>query len=156
MGTNRHRELLRYITYSPYVANVGFKNFIDSFKNVGGAQSIVAKIKFQEELFNLEQSGKALPNRSRLFKYPPTSRCHYPSKESKISDYENREPKTACVDYGILTHISEIKNNLGIDTRIVPNIDGLKMQKQGDQHKLWAHALAIYGSSKMTFNIKNS
>jgi len=39
---------------SLYVLDDGFNNFIDSFRNVGGSQAIVAKISFKEELFNLE------------------------------------------------------------------------------------------------------
>ena len=54
-----------------------------------------------------------------------------------------------------MNHISEIKKKLGIDTGVVPTIVGFNMQKHDDQHKLWAHALAIYGSSKMVFNMKN-
>ena len=42
------------ITYSLYVADVGFQDFINTFRNVGGAQAIVSNIKFQEELFKLE------------------------------------------------------------------------------------------------------
>ena len=68
------------IKHSLYVANVSFSNYVDSFRNVGGAQAITAKISFQEELFILEQSGKALPNRTSLFEPPPTSRCQYISK----------------------------------------------------------------------------
>jgi len=45
--------------------------------------------------------------------------CLYASRQIKIYDYKNREPKTTFVYYGLLTHISEIKNNLGIDTSIV-------------------------------------
>ena len=45
--------------------------------------------------------------------------------------------KTACVDYyGFLTHNSEIKNNLGIDTGIVPTIARFSLQKHDDHHKL--------------------
>jgi hypothetical protein len=55
-----------------------------------------------------------------------------------------------------LTQISEIKNNLGIDTGIVPKISGYKMQKHEDRHQLWAHALAIYGSDKFAFNLRTS
>jgi len=84
---------------------VSFSNLVDSFKNVGGAQAILAKISFQEELYNLEQSGKAYC----LIAPPPTTRCQYNSKEIKIYDNENREPKSACGDYGLLSHISEIK-----------------------------------------------
>jgi hypothetical protein len=35
--------------YSLYAANVYFRDFIDLFRNNGGAQSITAKINFQEE-----------------------------------------------------------------------------------------------------------
>ena len=37
------------IKYYLYVADVIFRDFIDSFRNVGGAQAIVANFKFQEE-----------------------------------------------------------------------------------------------------------
>jgi hypothetical protein len=43
--------------YSLYVADVNFRDFINSFKNIGGAQALVSKIHFQEELFNLKQAG---------------------------------------------------------------------------------------------------
>ena len=43
-----------------YVVDVDFRDFIVSFRNIGGAQDIVARNIFQEELFNLEQSGMAL------------------------------------------------------------------------------------------------
>ena len=46
------------VKYSRYVADVQFQNFINSFRNIGGAQALVSNIKFQEELFKLEQSGK--------------------------------------------------------------------------------------------------
>jgi hypothetical protein len=42
------------VTYSLYVTDVGFRDFINSFRNVGGAQAFVSKIKFQEELFQKE------------------------------------------------------------------------------------------------------
>ncbi len=45
--------------------------------------------------------------------------CQHASHENRIYDYANREPKTACVNYGLLTHISEIKNNLDIETGIM-------------------------------------
>ena len=73
-----------------------------------------------------------------------------------VHGYENREPKTACFDYGLLTHVSEIKNNLGIDTCVVPKISGYIMQKHEDRHQLWAHALAIYGSDKVAFSLRTS
>jgi hypothetical protein len=47
--------------YSLYVANVIFRDFINNLRNIGGAQTIAARINFQEELFNLEQPGIALP-----------------------------------------------------------------------------------------------
>jgi hypothetical protein len=55
-----------------------------------------------------------------------------------------------------LTHIFEIKNNLGIDIGIVPKISGYNMQKHEDRHQLWAHASAIYGSSNVAFNMRTS
>jgi len=58
-----------------------------SFRNISGAQIIADRINFQEELFNLDQSGKAVPNRT---------------------------------------------------------------------HKVWAQALAIYGSSAFAFSMKTS
>ena len=64
-------------------------NFVDRFKNVGGAQAVIAKISFQEEQFNLEQSGKAMPYRFSIFISPPKARCQYISKEIKVYDYEN-------------------------------------------------------------------
>jgi len=100
-----------------------------------------------------EQSGKPLPNRIRNFEIPLIARCQYVNREIKVYDYKNREPKTACFDYVLLTHISEIKNNLGIDTSIVPKIFGYNMQKHEDRHQLWTHDLAIYGSSKFAFSM---
>ena len=47
------------IKYSLYVASVGFRDFIDNFGYVGGAQVVVANLKFQEELFKLEQVGES-------------------------------------------------------------------------------------------------
>ncbi len=41
------------LNYSLYVVDIGFGNFINSMRNVGGAQAIIANIIFQEELFNL-------------------------------------------------------------------------------------------------------
>ena len=61
--------------------------------------------------------------------------------------------KTTCVNYGLLTRISEIKNNLGIDTGIAPKIAGFNMQKHDDHNKTWAHALAIYGYSAFVFSM---
>ena len=63
------------VKYSLYVADVSFHNFINSFRNVGGAQALVSNITFQEELFKLEQSGKPLPNRIRNFHVPEIVRC---------------------------------------------------------------------------------
>ena len=73
-----------------------------------------------------------------------------------VHDYKKREAKPACFDYGYLTHISEIKNNLGIDTSIVPNTSGYNMQKYEDRHQIWTHALAICGLDKVTFNLRSS
>ena len=71
-------------------------------------------------------------------------RCQYANREIKIHDCANREYTTACADYGLLTHISEIKKKLDIDTGIVPNIVALKMQKHDVRRNFWAHALAMY------------
>ncbi len=93
---------------SLYVADVNFRDFINSFRNIGGAQALVANIKFQEELFKLKQSRVPILNRVREFDIPKMARCQNSNREIKIHDYETREPKTACFDYGVLTHISEI------------------------------------------------
>jgi hypothetical protein len=83
-------------------------------------------------------------------------KCQYAECDIKVVDYENREPKTTCVDYGMLVPISEIKNNLGIETGIVPKIDGFSMQKHDDQHKMWACTLAIYSYTKFSFSLAAS
>jgi hypothetical protein len=57
------------------------------------------------------------------------ARCKNSNREIKVHDYENRESKTAFFGYGLLTHDSEIKHNLGIDTCIVPKISGYNMLK---------------------------
>ena len=46
------------IKYSLCVLDVGFKDFINSFRNVGGAQAFVANINFQEELFIFRAIGE--------------------------------------------------------------------------------------------------
>ncbi len=56
----------------------------------------------------------------------------------------------------MLTHVSEIKNNLGIDTGIVPKIYGYNMQKYEDRHQVWTHALVVRGSDKVAFNLRSS
>jgi len=38
----------------------------------------------------------------------------------------------------------------------VPKICGFTMQTHDYQHKLWAHALAFYGSFKLAFGLKTS
>jgi hypothetical protein len=93
------------VKYSLYVADVNFRDFINNFRNAGGAQAVVSNIKFQEELFKLKQPGVPLPNRVREFQSPPCARCLYANREIKVHDYENREPKTTCFDYGLLTHV---------------------------------------------------
>ena len=100
--------------------------------------------------------GVPLPNRVRTFQIPPCARCQYANREIKVHDYENWEPKTTCFDYGLLTHVFEIKNNVGIDTSVVPKISCHKMQKHEDRHQLWAHALAIYGSDKFALSLRTS
>ena len=69
-----------------YVADVVFRDFINIFIKFGGAQTIGARINFHEKLFNLKQSGKALPNRTRKFEPPPMVFCQYASREIKIHD----------------------------------------------------------------------
>ena len=49
------------VKLSLYVADVNFRDFINNFRNIGGAQALVANIKFQEELFKLEQSRVPIP-----------------------------------------------------------------------------------------------
>ena len=101
-----------------------FRDFIDSFRNIGGAQTIIARINFQEEFFNLELSGMALYLIALLTLNPQPYMffCQYASRKIKIYDYENREPTTACIYYGLSTHIFEIKNNLGINIGIVSKL----------------------------------
>ena len=61
---------------------------------------------------------------------PTLARCQYANTEIWIRDYENRALKTASFYFGLLTHNSEIKNNLGIDTGIVPKFSaGLQHAK---------------------------
>ena len=38
----------------------------------------------------------------------------------------------------------------------MPKIAGFNMQKHNDQHKLWAHALAIWGSSAFAIHLRTS
>jgi hypothetical protein len=75
----------------------------------------------------LEHFAAHLVSRTSWFEPPKVVKCQYADNDIKIYDYENKEPKTACVDYGLLVHISEIKNHLGIDTGIVPKIVGFPM-----------------------------
>jgi len=98
----------------------------------------------------LEHFAANLVSRTKLFEPPKTVKCQYANTDIKIYDYEKIEPKTACVDYGLLIPISEIMNNLCIDTGIVPKIVGFPMQKHDVQHKMWAHALAIYNSTQFS------
>ena len=77
-------------------------------------------------------------------------KCQYAYCEINVFECENREPKTICVDYGMMIPIFEIKKNLGIDTIIVPKIVDFSMQKHDDQHKMWAHALAIHSSTLLS------
>ena len=62
------------IKYSLYVADIAFTNFINRFRNVGGSQAIATDINFEDKLFTLEQSGKAIPNRTNRFE-PPSMVC---------------------------------------------------------------------------------
>jgi hypothetical protein len=62
------------VKYSLYVADVNFRDFINIFRNVGGAQAVISNMKFEEELFKLEQSRVPLPNRVREFQIAPCAR----------------------------------------------------------------------------------
>jgi len=104
----------------------------------------------------LEQSAANLVNRTELFEPPKLVKCQYANTYNKIYDYENREPKTAFVDYGLLVPIPETRNNLGIDTGIVPKIATFHMQKHDDPHKMWAHALAISRSTQFFMMLASS
>ena len=86
------------VKYSLYVADVRFRDLINSFRNIGGAQAVVSNIKFQEELFKLEQSGKPLLKRIRNFRIPALTRGQYANTEFRVHDNENRETTTACFD----------------------------------------------------------
>jgi hypothetical protein len=138
------------VKYYIYIMDVSFRDFIEKFRNIEGAHAIVSNVNFQEELFNLEHYAANLVSRTKLFEPPKAVKCQYANTDIKTYDYENREPKTVCVDYGILVPISEIRNNLGIDTGIVPKIVGFPMQKHDDRHKMWAHALAIYSLTQFS------
>jgi len=59
-------------------------------------------------------------------------RRRYAGTEIRIYDYVSREPKTTCVDYGILIYVSVKNNNSDIDTSIMPSIFGLSMQTHGN------------------------
>ena len=76
--------------------DVGFSDFIEKFRNIGGAQTIVSNVNFQEELFHLEHFPANLVSRMRLCEPPKAVKCQYADTEIKIYDYENREPKIAC------------------------------------------------------------
>jgi hypothetical protein len=104
----------------------------------------------------LEHSVANLVSHAELFEPPKVIKCQYASTDIKIYDYENREPKTACVDYGLFVSIFKIRNNLGIDTGIVPKIASFPMHKNNDQHKMWAHALAIYSSTQFSMMLAAS
>jgi hypothetical protein len=87
--------------------DVSFRDFIEKFRNIGGAKAIVSNINFQEELFNLEHSATNLiRSRTKLFEPPKMVKCQYANSYIKFFDYENREPRRACVNYGLLVPIS--------------------------------------------------
>ena len=89
------------VKYSNYIMNVGFRDFIEKFRNIGGgAHAIVSNINFQEELFNFEHFAANFVSRTELFEPPKMVKCQYTHTDIKFYDYENREPKTACVYYG--------------------------------------------------------
>jgi hypothetical protein len=144
------------VKYSLYITDVGFRDFIEKLRNIDGAQAIVANIHLQEKLFNLEHAASHLVSRTNLFEPPSMVKYQYGVCEIQVFDHESREPKTTCVDYGVLVPTSEIKKNLGIDTGIVPKISSFSMHKHDDQHKIWAHALAIYSSTQFSISLAAS
>ena len=83
-------------------------------------------------------------------------KCQNACCEIPVFDYKCREPKTTSVDYGLLVPTSEIKNNIGTDTGIVPKISGFQMQEHDDQHKMWAQASAIYSSTQFSISLAAS
>ncbi len=89
------------VKYSLNFAVISFGNFMSCFKNVGGAQAIIANVNFQEEIFDLEQMGRALLNRTSHYRPPSMVRCQYAREKVRFHYYATREPKTSCVDYGI-------------------------------------------------------
>ena len=125
MGRDWYTKDYHAIIYSLYDIAIIFRDIIDSFKIIGSAEAIATKLNFQEELFSLEQKGVALPNQTNIFEPPNFVACQY-------DYYDNRKPDIACVDYGLLTYIAEIKNNLDIATGIVSTFIGFNMQKHDD------------------------
>ncbi len=119
------RGLPRYYIFLVWYIAINFRDIVDSFKTIGSAEAIATKLNFQEELFSLEQKGVALPNRTKIFEPPNFVACRY-------DDYDNRKPDIACVDYGFLTYIAEIKNNLDIATGIASKFNGFNIQKHDD------------------------
>ena len=79
--------------YSIYIMDVSFRDFIEKFRDIGGAHAIVSNINFQEELFNLEHSAANLVSRTKLFEPLKAVKCQYANTDNKIYDYENREQK---------------------------------------------------------------
>ena len=70
-----HEVLDEYepVKYSLYIMDVSFHDFIEKFRNIGGAHAIVSNINFQEELFNLEHFAANLISRTKLLKPPEMS-----------------------------------------------------------------------------------
>ena len=61
--------------------DVSFRDFIEKFRNIGGAHTIVSNINFQEELFNLEHSAPNLASRIELFEPPKMVKCQYANSD---------------------------------------------------------------------------
>ena len=84
-------------------------------------------MKFQEELFKLEQSEKPLPNRASRFKPPSTVRCQYANREILIYNYANRKKNLIVSTMAFWLIILRLKKNVGIDTGIIPKISSYNM-----------------------------
>ena len=94
--------------------------------------------------------------RTSLFKPPSIVKYQYTGNDIRVYAYESREPKTVCVvDCGLLVPTSKIKNNMhmGIGIGVVPTTSSFHMHRHKDQHKMWAHPLAMDISTQFSFNL---
>ena len=74
------------VKYSLYIIDVGFRDFIEKFRNIRGAQTIVANLNCQEKLFNLEYVAANLVrySRSSLFKRHTSNKFWYFSAPFRV------------------------------------------------------------------------